>query len=56
MEKFSSRFDRSCFKEDDDLTNAIYDAMEAYIAGDIGLGDAKFAEAKPLYIEALSDC
>ena len=48
--------DLSCFKADDDLTNTLYDAMEAYIAGNHADGDAKMTATVPLYKEALSGC
>ena len=38
-----------CFKESDDLTNALYDAMEAHIAGDDKTADEKMEETKVLY-------
>ena len=50
------RDDLSCFKADDDLTNTLYDAMEAYIVGDHSAGDAKMTATVPLYKEALSGC
>ena len=50
------RDDLSCFKADDDLTNTLYDAMEAYIAGNHADGDAKMTATVPLYKEALSGC
>ena len=45
-----------CFKPDEKLTNALYDSFAAYDQGDNETGDAKFAETKPLYEVALSDC
>ena len=45
-----------CYKTDIDLTNSLYDAMEAYIDGDKATGDAKMADTKPLYKKALSGC
>ena len=45
-----------CYKPDVDLTNTLYDAMEAYIDGDKATGDAKMEETKPLYKKALSGC
>ena len=45
-----------CFKTDEDLTNTLYNAMEAYIAGDTTSGDAKISETKPLYEKALAGC
>ena len=45
-----------CYKTDVALTNALYDAMEAYIDGDKATGDAKMGETKPLYKKALSGC
>ena len=38
-----------CFQADSDLTNILYDGMEAYIRGDTKTGDSKFKEAKPYY-------
>ena len=32
-----------CYEPNEDLTNALYDAMEAYIDGDTQTGDAKMA-------------
>ena len=32
------------------------DGMEAYIRGDVDLGDKKMAEARPLWEEALKEC
>ena len=46
----------NCYKESDDLTNTIYDAMEAYIAGDQKTGDEKMKDTKSLYDTALNGC
>lgn len=46
----------SCYKASDDLTNALYDAMTAYIAGDQHTGDSKMEDTKKLYLLALTDC
>ena len=32
------------------------DGMEAYIRGDVALGDKKKAEARPLWEEAIKEC
>ena len=45
-----------CFAQSEDLTNALYDAMEAYIAGDKKTGDEKMEETKPLYATAMAGC
>jgi len=45
-----------CYKVSDDLTNTLYDAMEAYISGDQKTGDAKMKDTKPLYETALKGC
>ena len=45
-----------CFTESEDLTNALYDAMEAYIAGDEKTGDVKMKETKALYKTAMAGC
>ena len=45
-----------CYKASDDLTNDLYQAMEAYIAGDTKTGDEKMADTKPLFKTAMSDC
>ena len=42
-----------CYQSNDDLTNALYDAMEAYIAGDQKTGDSKMSDTKKLYEMAL---
>ena len=45
-----------CYKPSDALTNTLYDAMEAYIAGDKSEGDAKMSDTKPLFKTAFADC
>ena len=45
-----------CFIENHDLTSIFMDGMEAYISGDVVLGDKKVAEARPLWDEAIKDC
>ena len=45
-----------CFQSDNDLTNTLFDAMEAYIAGDTMAGDAKIEQTKPLYEKSLAGC
>lgn len=45
-----------CYKVSDDLTNTLYDAMEAYAAGDQKTGDAKMKDTRPLYDDALKTC
>ena len=46
----------ACYKKSDDLTNDLYDAMDAYIKGDQKTGDAKMKDTKALYDTALSAC
>ena len=45
-----------CYQEDEDLTNAFYDAMEAYIAGDTHTGDQKMDDTKDLYGTTMASC
>jgi len=45
-----------CYQMNDDLTNALYDGMEAYIAGDQETGDSKMKSTKDLYATALATC
>ena len=45
-----------CYKPSDDLTNTLYEAMEAYIQGDKSAGDAKMGDTKPLFKNAFKDC
>ena len=45
-----------CYSKNDDLTNALYDAMEAYIAGDSKTGDKLMKESKLLWDTALAGC
>ena len=47
---------KECYEPNEDLTNALYDAMEAYIDGDTQTGDAKMAATWDLYPAALSKC
>lgn len=47
---------RDCYQQNDDLTNTLYDGMEAYIAGNQDLGDDKLKATKALYKTALSTC
>ena len=51
-----SNYIKVCYEPNEDLTNTLYDAMEAYIDGDKATGDAKMGETKPLYKKALSGC
>ena len=46
----------SCYAQNDDLTNALYDAMDAYIAGDSKTGDEKMKESKTLWDTAMAGC
>ena len=46
----------SCIKFDDDLTNDMYDGMEAYEKGDQDTGKKKMDAAQKLYETALSGC
>ena len=45
-----------CYVPNEDLTNTLYDGMEAYIKGDIQTADAKMAATKDLYPAALANC
>ena len=45
-----------CFTANDDLTNDVYDGMEAYIAGDQSSGDKDWIEARKLFPQALAKC
>ena len=45
-----------CYAKNDDLTNALYDAMEAYISGDSQTGDKKMKESKALWDTAMAGC
>ena len=45
-----------CFASSDDLTNDLYDAMEAYIAGDSQEGDKKMKDSKLLWDTAMANC
>ena len=45
-----------CYTENTELTDVLYDAMEAYIAGDKSEGDAKMSDTKPLFKTAFADC
>ena len=45
-----------CYVENDDLTNAFYDAMEAFTTGDLKTGERKMKETMPLWETAMSGC
>ena len=45
-----------CFVQNEDLTNDLYAAMEAYIAGDQKIGDEMMEETKALYATAMAGC
>ena len=45
-----------CYEPNDDLMNAQYDAMEAYIADDKATGDEKMAQVKKLAKKAYASC
>ena len=45
-----------CYTKNDDLTNALYDAMEAFIAGNSETGNKKMKESKPLWNTAMAGC
>ena len=45
-----------CFTKSEDLTNVLYDAMEAYIAGDSKTGDKKMKDSKKLWDTAMAGC
>ena len=46
----------SCYTVNDDLTNTLYEAMEAYIDGDQKTGDDKMGKTKDFYSDALKKC
>ena len=45
-----------CFVLNEELTDTLYDAMEAYMNNDPITGDQKMAATKPLYKTALASC
>ena len=45
-----------CFKQSDDLTNKLYDAMEAFASGDHKSGDEMITETKALFEAAVQGC
>ena len=45
-----------CFKQNDDLTNKLYDAMESFASGDHKKGDKLISETKPLFLAAVASC
>ena len=45
-----------CYEPSEKLTNTLYDAMDAFIAGDNRGGLTKYNEAKPLFMESFSSC
>ena len=45
-----------CFVLNEELTDTLYDAMEAYIIGDSVKGDSLMDATKPLYDIALASC
>ena len=45
-----------CFTKSEDLTNDLYDAMEAYIDGDSKTGDKKMKDSKKLWDTAMAGC
>lgn len=53
---FNVYYIRECYVPNEDLTNALYDGMEAYMKGDTQTGDAKIAVTKELYPAALAKC
>ena len=53
---FNVYYIRECYEPNEDLTNALYDGMEAYMKGDTQTGDAKMAVAKGLYAATLAPC
>ena len=50
------KYIEQCYTPNEDLTNALYDSMEAYMKGDTQTGDEKMAAAKDLYPAALANC
>ena len=51
-----SDYIRDCYAPDEDLSNALYDGMEAYMNGDSQTGDAKITAATNMYPAALANC
>ena len=45
-----------CFVQNAELTDTLYDAMEAYINNDPVTGDQKMAATRPLFTTALAAC
>ena len=45
-----------CFDQNPHLTNKLYDAMEAYISGDVKTGDEKMSDARPLFKKSIKSC
>ena len=45
-----------CFVQNQELTDNLYDAMEAYIREDPKTGEQKMAATKPLFKTALASC
>ena len=46
----------ACMERRDDLTNNLYDAMEAYISGNSKNGDQKMNDLKMLWLTAMANC
>ena len=51
-----SLYIKDCYAPNEDLINALYDGMDAYMKSDTQTGDAKMAAAKDLYPAALANC
>ena len=47
---------RGCYAPNEDLTNTLYDGLEAYMKGDSETGDKKMAATKDLFATALTTC
>ena len=45
-----------CYKPNEDLTNTLYDAMEAYIKGDESKAEDLMKKTRPMYEAALQKC
>ena len=46
----------TCYRPDKELTDTLYDAMEAYVAHDLKVGDELMSTIEPLYEKAVAGC
>ena len=53
---YEEHFLDQCFVQNTELTDTLYDAMEAYINNDPVTGDQKMAATRPLFTTALAAC